>query len=163
MEVSAWRLPGRAARDRYREGVPRRLALLSVALVVGLAPVGCSAGGGGGIGGAAAEEAACPLIERMRSAGDLVAEADVADPEAFEKALDDAVADYLSTLDALVDVVPEELANELGTLRASVEQYRFDDATAARAPLDEWAADTCAEAVGESRGDTSPVRSPSGR
>ena len=130
-------------RERYGDAVPRRFAILFAALVAGLASAACSSGGGSGIGGAAAEEAACPLIERLRSAGDLVAGADVADPAAFDSALDDAVADYLSTLDALADVVPEGLALDLETLRASVEQYRFDDAVAARAPLDAWAAETC--------------------
>lgn len=143
------RLPGPGVRDQYGDTVPRRRAILSTALVGGLALGACSGGGGSGIGGAATEEVACPLVERLRSAGDLVALADVADPAAFESALDDAVADYLSTLDALADVVPEGLALDVKTLRSSVEQYRFDDAVTARAPLDAWAVETCgASAVG---------------
>lgn len=131
-------------RDQYGDAVPSCRAILTAALVGGLTLGACSGGGGGGVGGgAAAEDAACPLVERLRSAGDLVAGADVADPAAFEIALDDAVADYLSTLDALADVVPEGLARNLKTLRSSVEQYRFDDAVTARAPLDAWAAETC--------------------
>lgn len=122
-----------------------RPAILAVVLPVALASLaGCSGGGdGGGVAGPDGSEAACPLMERLRSAGDQVESADVADPVAFEQALDDAVADYLSTLDALAEVVPEDLDGDVETMRASVEQYRFDDAVEARASLDEWVGDSC--------------------
>jgi len=122
----------------------RSAAIGAVALMGGLLLSACSTGGGSGIGGGvAAEDAACSLIERMQSAGDLVAVADVADPAAFDSALDDAVTDYLSTLDSLAEVVPDRLDGDMEVLRSSVEQYRFDDAVAARAPLDAWSADVC--------------------
>ena len=123
-----------------------RPAILAL-LVPAAAPAvlaACSGGGdGGGVAGPDGSEAACPLMERLRSAGDQVESADVADPVAFEQALDDAVADYLSTLDALAEVVPEDLEADVETVRSSVEQYRFDDAVEARASLDEWVGDSC--------------------
>ncbi|MCZ7535742.1 MAG: hypothetical protein M5T61_07300 [Acidimicrobiia bacterium] len=116
-----------------------RLLVLG-AVVTGL--VACS-GDNDGIAETAAEEVACPLMERLRAAGDTVASADLSDPVAFDQALDDAVADYLSTLDSLAEVVPEELQADLATLRSSVEQLRFDDAVAARAALDGWVGGRC--------------------
>ena len=122
---------------------PAILALLVPAAAAAVLAA-CSGGGdGGGVAGPDGSEAACPLMERLRSAGDQVESADVADPVAFEQALDDAVADYLSTLDALAEVVPEDLEADVETVRSSVEQYRFDDAVEARASLDEWVGDSC--------------------
>lgn len=109
------------------------LLLLSVAL---------AACGGGGSGGARANRA-CPLVDRLHDSADLVAEVDLADPDAFLGALDQAVTEYTATLDRLVEVAPADLRDDLTELRSAVEQYRFDDAVAARAPLDAYAERHC--------------------
>ncbi|HEX5097721.1 MAG TPA: hypothetical protein VFX21_16995 [Acidimicrobiia bacterium] len=115
-----------------------------VAICAGLAA--CSGGGSGGPTAlTASPEAACTLIGRLSDTGELVEKADISDPEAFESALDDAVAKYVATIDDLRKVAPDDLRDDLDRLQAAVEQYDFDDAFAARAPLDEYADAECTE------------------
>ncbi len=128
---------------RYLWSVRTRNAAAVLLLCAALPALAACSGDDDGIGDVATEEVACPLMERLRSSGETVASADLSDPEAFDRALDDAVADYLSTLDSLAEVVPENLQGDLATLRSSVEQLRFDDAVASRAALDQWIDGRC--------------------
>ena len=105
----------------------------------------CSGGGGGGAAALSeSPEAACNLIDRLAETAQLVEKADISDPEKFQRALDDAVEQYVGTIDDLRTATPERLHDSLDRLQAAVEQYDFDDAMAARGPLDEYAKDECA-------------------
>lgn len=126
---------------RYRDGM-RRTVLGAVPLLLSLAFSGC---GGGGDGAAERADRVCPLMQRLHDSAEIVAAVDVGDPDQFLPALDDAVAEYVMTLEGLAEVAPAELRDDLTTLRAAVEQLRFDDALAARAPLDEYAGRHCSE------------------
>ena len=44
---------------------------------------------------------ACTLIGRLADTAQIVEKADISDPEAFQSALDDAVAKYVATIDDL--------------------------------------------------------------
>jgi hypothetical protein len=116
---------------------------LGVAICAGLAAQ-CSGGGGGGPGAlGSSSEVACTLIGRLAETAQVVEKADISDPEAFQSALDDAVAQYVATIDDLRSAVPEHLRDDLDRLQAAIEQYDFEDALAARAPLDEYAKAEC--------------------
>jgi hypothetical protein len=116
-------------------------SVLGVALCAALSAA-CSGGGGDGPLDNRAE-VACALVDRLASTADIVTDADVADPDAFQRALDEGVSQYVSVIDDLRAVVPDRLGPSLDRLEAAVEQYDFDEALAARAPLDEYAAATC--------------------
>jgi hypothetical protein len=131
----------------YGDPVRWRLVLPSfVALVALVALVGCSgASGSSGNGGAKVGErqVLCPLVARLDRSGADVARVDVKDPGAFDNALGAAVKRYIATLDALRDVVPRDLRDDLERLRAAVEQYRFGDGVEAHAALDTYAKGIC--------------------
>ena len=97
--------------------------------------------GGGGAGADAA--AVCPLVTRLAGTAEIVAQADLADPDAFAQALDAAVSEYVAILGELREEAPEELADDLDRLEAAVTQYDFDEAVRARAALDEFAGRSC--------------------
>lgn len=116
--------------------------LASVAAMVAL--TSCSGGGdAGGLAGPPDDEASCALIARLAGSADDLLATGAADPEAFTAALDAAVADYTTTLDALADVVPDDLVDDVEELRGLVEQHRFQDAIEVRAALDDYARRTC--------------------
>lgn len=117
-----------------------RVVLLSAALVA------VSACSGGGAGGSDLEtKAACGLIVRLAESAEPVEEADIADPARFEAALDEAVGQYVATIDELRPLVPDDLDDDLDRLKAAASQYRFEDAVAARVALDEYAQATCTD------------------
>ncbi len=89
----------------------------------------------------------CPLIEKLDETAASVAGADVADPDAFGRTLDQAVATYVSTVRQLRKETPSELHDDLERIGAAVDQYRFQDAVNARAALDTFAAMTCGTAT----------------
>jgi len=117
-----------------------RCARIAVLVVAGVALMGCSGGGPFGDGGT---DSTCTLIQRLGATADRVERADVTDPDEFERALDDAVMQYVEIADDLLDAAPDELHDTLRALKAAVEQYRFADAVEARAALDEFAAREC--------------------
>lgn len=125
-----------------------RAVLGTAPLLLSLVLSGC---GGGGGGAAESADRVCPLMQRLHASAEIVAAVDVADPDQFVPALDDAVAEYVMTLEGLAEVAPAELRDDLTTLRAAVEQLRFDDAIAARAPLDEYAGRHCSEPGADQR------------
>jgi hypothetical protein len=123
--------------------VPRVLpASLAALLVTALAA--CDAGGAGDADLASDDGAVCSLVERLDRTGEAVAQADVNDPGGFDAALADAVEEYRAVLDELRDVAPDELQDDIDTLDAAVQQYRFGDGVDARAALDAYAQTSCA-------------------
>jgi hypothetical protein len=109
--------------------------------------VGCSGASGSNGGGGAKlgeRQVLCPLVARLDRTGTDVARADVKDPGAFGSALRTAVKRYVATLDALRDVVPRNLRDDVERLRAAVEQYRFGDGVEPHAALDAYATPICA-------------------
>lgn len=123
--------------------VVRKAATLGFTAAALLGAAQCASGGSGGGTGGGGVKAACVVIARLADSAGLVDDADVADPERFEKALDAAVADYVKKIEELRELTPDELHDDLDRLQAAVEQYDFDEALAARAPLDAYAASEC--------------------
>lgn len=129
----------------------RLAVLVAVAALLGS---GCSSAddGDGGLGGADVAST-CTLVGRLAAAGEDLAEADLSDPDAFSGALDAAVLDYVTTLDSLMESVPDDLVDDLEELRGLVEQYRFEEAMEARAPLDGYVDEVCPATVTTTVGD----------
>jgi hypothetical protein len=120
---------------------PRRRHLVALGALAAAAALGACRGGDGPFGGGAGS--ACSLVERLGSTAETLERADLADPEEFDAALDDAVRQFTSTVDALLEQTPERLHDDLRAMRAAAEQLRFSDAVSARAALDDWAQDEC--------------------
>ncbi len=116
---------------------------------VAVATAACSGSSTGGSAVAAVgtsrtdTRATCVLIQHLEHTADSLATTPLADPARANAALRAAVADYTRTLDEIADRVPTALRAKVEVLRAAVEQYKFADALAARAPLDGWAAEHC--------------------
>ena len=91
----------------------------------------------------AAKASPCPLIATLDSTAAAVAHANVADPQAFKHTLDAAVAKYVTTVQELRQVVPDNVKPDLDRLEAAVHQYRFEDAASMRASLDAYASAHC--------------------
>lgn len=132
---------------RYR--APMRAALRTAPLLVSIVSIVLSGCGGGGGGVAESADRVCPLMKRLHDSANIMAAVDVADPDQFHAALDDAVAEYVTTLDRLAEVAPEDLHDDVTTTRSAVEQLRFDDAIASQAPIDEYADRHCSEPSGD--------------
>jgi hypothetical protein len=99
----------------------------------------CSSGPEGSSNG----NGACALIAKLDDTAAAVARADVSDPTAFRRTLDDAVAQYLATLRALRPRIPPAVQNSVDRVIADVQQLRFDDAQSDRAELDDYAEHEC--------------------
>jgi hypothetical protein len=121
-----------------------RAVVISVAAVVGAVGVlaGCAGGGGGAVPGATAS--ACPLLAQLAQTGKTVADADVSDPATFDATLRTAVTEYVRIAHRLRLALPNRLRPDVDRLTAAAQQYRFGDATAARAEIDAYARTTCA-------------------
>ncbi len=92
---------------------------------------------------ATAKDSPCPLIATLDNTAAAVAHANVADPQAFKHTLDAAVAKYVTTVQQLREVVPDNVKPDLDRLEAAVHQYRFEDAVSMRASLDAYASAHC--------------------
>ena len=114
--------------------------IVTGATALALVVVACNGGDGAPD---ARSSAVCPLLDRLGQAGQTVERADVADPDEFAAALDDAVAQYVSTVSKLRPLVPEELHDDLDRLEAAVRRHDFDAAVAARSALDDYATLQC--------------------
>jgi hypothetical protein len=99
----------------------------------------CSGGGGKSI----AATTACPLLAQLARTGETVARADVSDPVKFNATLHTAVDKYVRTAQQLRAVVPLGLRGDVERLVAAAQQYRFADATSARADIDKYARAKC--------------------
>jgi hypothetical protein len=86
---------------------------------------------------------ACPLLADMAKTGRAVAATDVGDPVAFNATLHTAVTQYVDIAHRLRGAVPVRLRTDVDQLEAAAQQYRFSDATAARAAIDDYARSTC--------------------
>jgi hypothetical protein len=128
--------------------VRRHLPLATVVLVA--AAAACSSGSGDAATGNVGN--ACVLITRLDDTAATVARANVADPAAFKRTLDNAVKRYVDTIDALRPLVPLPVQGSLDRLAADVQQRRFDDAAADRAPLDAYATTACGRTTTTTKG-----------
>ena len=86
---------------------------------------------------------ACPLLADMAKTGRTVAAADVGNPVAFNATLHTAVTQYVDIAHRLRSAVPDRLRSDVDQLETAAQQYRFDDAAAARAAIDAYARSTC--------------------
>ena len=91
-----------------------------------------------------AATSACPLLAQLAKTGETVARADVADPAKFDATLRSAVTEYVRTAQRLRSAVPLALRADVERLVAAAEQYRFADATTARAALNSYERAKCA-------------------
>jgi hypothetical protein len=87
--------------------------------------------------------AACAYVAKLDEIADGVGRADVHDPDAFKKTLDDAVQEYVTNVESLRAVAPAELRATLDRVESDVKQYRFSAAVTDRADLDAYAQHTC--------------------
>ena len=100
---------------------------------------------GGTSGGTGFDPAtrACPVFRELEDLAASVEDADVSDPDAFEQSMSNAVDEFSSLIDELREVLPDELVDDLDAYEAAVIQYDFDEARAARAPLDQYVEVAC--------------------
>jgi hypothetical protein len=101
---------------------------------------GCSGGGSASPYGAAP---ACPILAELTRTGQMVANADTADPTAFDRALRSAVATYVSTARRLREAVPDNLRPSVTIMIDAAERRDFEAAIAARVKLDKYARSNC--------------------
>jgi hypothetical protein len=121
------------------------------ALALGLAAAlgaACSTGGTGAGNLASGTQppnngALCGLIGQLPAAAAQLQRADVRNPQTFSTALDNAVKQYVGTLDQIATRVDPKLRPTVAEVRRLVLAHRFNDATDARVPLDTWTADHC--------------------
>jgi hypothetical protein len=102
----------------------------------------------GGSGTSTAErreriDSACGLVARLADAAEPLAAVDVADPDAFRRDFGAAILEFGNTLDSLADVVPASLRSDVLAVEKHVQRYEFDEARAARVPIDDWARRAC--------------------
>jgi len=119
-----------------------------VVLVVLVLLAGCG-GGGGSKSSGTSRSAACAYVAKLDQIARTVAQADVHDPDQFNKTLETAVHDYVTNVRALRAVAPGNLAAGLDRVESDVQQYRFDAALTDRSALDAYAARTCGRVVRE--------------
>ena len=89
----------------------------------------------------------CPLLARLAASADLLGDVPAEDPESFQSTFDGAVLEYMTIVYDLLDVAPDELVDDLESVRAAVEQYRFEDGFEARAVLDEYIERECPRSI----------------
>jgi hypothetical protein len=110
------------------------IAVVGVALVVSAC---------GGNGDSPAASGPCPLLAQLAKTGESVEQADVADPAEFDATLRSAVAEYVRIARRLRAAVPLGLRADVELVAAAAEQYRFSDATTARANIDDYQRSKC--------------------
>src|SRR6476660_4305564 len=97
----------------------------------------------GGSAKSAGSTSPCVLLAELAQTGDTVARADIGDPAKFDATLHAAVNRYVRTAQLLRSTVPARLRGDVERLVAAAQQYRFDDATTARAALDSYERTKC--------------------
>ena len=135
---------------RYCPRMSRAALLTLVAVVVGLTLVGASCSTKGGRAEPVVTAPACPLLADMAKTGKTVADADIGDPAKFDTTLHTAVSQYVDIAHQLRNAVPARLRPDVDQLEAAAQQYKFDDADAARAAIDEYARSTCRSGTAKS-------------
>ena len=127
-------------------GLRRAIGSLLLAALLVVAATACSTGGGDALGsGTQAPDngVLCGYIAQLADSATALQQVDVRDPTTFTKSLDDAVHEYVQTLDQIAPRVDANLKSTVRQVRSLVLAHRFADATAARVPLDTWTADHC--------------------
>jgi hypothetical protein len=113
---------------------------VSVALAAtGFMVAGCSGGGKA----SSSDSAPCSILAELAQTGQTVASANLSDPSAFDKTLRTAVVSYVRTARRLREAVPENLRPQVTLMIAAAEQHSFNDASAARAKIDNYASANC--------------------
>jgi hypothetical protein len=125
----------------------RIAALLCGLLALAAVSSACGRVSGGSKSTKASKPSACTYVAKLDTIATTVANADVHQPDAFQKTLDTAVHDYVANVRQLRAVAPADLSAGLQRVEADVQQYRFDAALADRAELDSYAARTCGRTV----------------
>jgi hypothetical protein len=126
-----------------------RVAALLVMSMVGAGLLAsCSTGGGNssdlGSGSQPANyRVLCGKIAQLPDSAALLQRVDVRDPVQFKKVLDEAVNQYVATLDDIAARVEPKLRSTVAEVRKLVLDHKFGEATDARVPLDTWTADNC--------------------
>jgi hypothetical protein len=126
-----------------RYGGPVLRSPVIAALTAAVALGACSGGASHKAKATSTSGAPCPLFARLDDAVASVAQANVADPVAFNRTFDEAVQNYVATLQSLRPEVPAELRGDVDRLQAAVDQRNFQDAAGARISLDAYASSHC--------------------
>jgi hypothetical protein len=126
----------------------RGVALFAnVVVAVGLVVACCSAcsgsGRAGAIGQPSTREQFCKLLAQLDATGRPVAQANIADPAAFNAVLGIAVQRYAALVEQLQSIAPPQLTADIARLRVDVAQHRFAPAEADHAALAAYAATAC--------------------
>jgi hypothetical protein len=98
----------------------------------------------GGNAKSVASTSPCALLAELAQTGETVARVDVADPAKFDTTLRSAVDRFVFTAQRLRSSLPLRLRGDVERLVAAAQQYRFDDATTARAALNSYERAKCA-------------------
>ena len=86
---------------------------------------------------------ACPELAQLARTGEAVAHTAVADPAAFDAALNNAVSRYVHVAERLRASVPVRLRPDVDRMIAAARRRRFSDAEAARSQIDDYAQAVC--------------------
>jgi len=127
---------------------PAPLARLGAGALAAVAVMALGACSGGGSHSTSAPhrgdtKAACAQLARLEGHAGALAQVDVADPDAFNTALDRAVDDYVADLRKLRQVAPESLRPAIDDVQHAVVTHQFANGQAARAQLSAYEADHC--------------------
>jgi hypothetical protein len=83
------------------------------------------------------------MIAELPSSAAALQRADVRDPATFTAVLNNAVKQYVATLDEITPRVDSQLKTTVAQVRRLVLAHDFNAASDARVPLDTWTADHC--------------------
>ena len=115
-------------------------AIATAAVGVALVLSACTSGDPKALAGTSP----CPLLAQLAKTGETVAQADVGDPAKFNATLHSAVKEYVQTARRLRGAVPLGLQADVERVLAAAQQYRFTDATTARANIQKYERTKCA-------------------
>jgi hypothetical protein len=109
-----------------------------------LALSACSATGSvPGLGDGDGDGGFCRVAQRLPEAAELVQDAPIDDPVAWDEAFTRALDDYVLTLEDLANRAPVDLERDIKLLMSAVEQYKFADAITAAQPLRVYISENC--------------------
>jgi hypothetical protein len=128
--------------------VRSRLVGCAAALGLTAALAACSTGGGGGSDLGSGTQpvnngVVCGYVAQLPNSAAALQRVDVRDPAQFATALDNAVKQYVATLDQIAPLVDSKLKPTVSDVRRLVMAHQFAQADTARVPLDTWTADHC--------------------
>jgi hypothetical protein len=125
--------------------LPASLARLGAGALAAAALAACSGGGSHPTSDPhrGDTKAACAQLARLEGHAGALAQVDVADPDAFNTALDHAVDDYVADLRKLRRVAPESLRPAIDDVQHAVVTHQFASGQAARTQLSTYEAEHC--------------------